>query len=165
MNILFKGKLSSSYVHVDEEAFPWRDKSFFRSKLVSAISLLFFSVIFLYSSSSFCVLARSSSASWIFFLRSSSSPWTAAVASAASRSRSSLSFDDPELEDGGVWKPTLFRNWLELFWESTFDRTCTLDAGISPSGTGSALKASISDWNIMKIKELHVFDQQEDDNW
>jgi hypothetical protein len=32
------------------------------------------------------------------------------------------------------------------------DTTCTLDAGWSPSGISSTLKASISDWNIMKIK-------------
>jgi hypothetical protein len=95
--------------------FPWRDKSFLRSKLVSAISLLFRSIIFLYSSSSFCVLACSSSTSSIFFLRSLSSPWTAVAASAASCSRRSLSFYVLDLEDVGVVKPTLFRNWFELF--------------------------------------------------
>jgi hypothetical protein len=54
------------------------------------------------------------------------------------------------LEDVGVFKPTLLRNWLELCSERTFDTACTLDAGISPSGIGSALKASISVYNIMK---------------
>jgi hypothetical protein len=49
------------------------------------------------------------------------------------------------LEDVGVVKPTLFRNWFDLFRDSTLDTTYTLDAGSSPSGIGSALKASISD--------------------
>jgi hypothetical protein len=64
--------------------------SFLMSTLVSSISLLFFSVIFLYSSNSLCVLACCSSASSHFFLSWSSSPWTIAVASTASCSRSSF---------------------------------------------------------------------------
>jgi len=41
--------------------------------------------------------------------------------------------------------PTLFRKMFELFWESTWDTTCTLDTAVSPSATGSVLKASIFD--------------------
>jgi hypothetical protein len=52
--------------------------------------------------------------------------------------------------------PTLFRNWCELLWDNTLDTSCTLDAGISPSATGSALKASISDRNIMDRKQSHI---------
>jgi hypothetical protein len=44
------------------------------------------------------------------------------------------------LEVADVLMPTLFRNWCELLWDSTFDTRCTLDAGISPSATGSASK-------------------------
>ena len=91
----------TSSPHVEEEALPCKDKSFFRIRLFSSVSLVFFSVSLLYSSSSLCVLASCSSASWLFFLSSSSSPWTAAAASAASCSRSSLSFDEDDLEDAG----------------------------------------------------------------
>ena len=117
------------------------------SALFSSIALLLISISFLYSSISFCVLASFSSASSLLFLSSSISPCTAAVASAASCSRSSLSFYDDDLEDGTSLMPTLFRKRFELFWESTWDTTCTLDTAISPSAKGSVLKASIFDWN------------------
>ena len=115
------------------------------SALFSSIALVFISVSFLYSSISFCVLASFSSASSLHFLRSSISPCTTALASAASSSRSSLSFDDDDLEDATGLMPTLLRKWFELFWESTWDTTYTLDTVVSPSATGSALKASIFD--------------------
>jgi hypothetical protein len=69
---------------------------------------------------------------------------SAAVASAVSRSRSSLSFDDEDLVDATCLMPTLFRKLCELFWDSTWVTTWTLENVGSPSATG-ALKASIFD--------------------
>jgi hypothetical protein len=63
--------------HVEEEVLPCKDKSFLMSTLVSSISLLFFSVIFLYSSNSLCVLACCSSA--IGVSCSGTTPWTQAA--------------------------------------------------------------------------------------
>ena len=98
-------------------------------------------------SRSYCVFSIFASAASLLLLSSSISYWTAALASAASCSRSSLSFVDVDLLDPGVVMPTLFRNWLLLFWGSTLEMTSTLDTAVSPSGTGCALKACISDWN------------------
>jgi hypothetical protein len=132
---------TTSSGHVEEALL--RDKIRLSSALFSSIALLLISVSFLYSSISFCVLASPSSSSSLLFLRSSSSACTAALASTASYSRSSLSFDDDALEDGIGLMPTLLRKRLELFLGSTWDTTCTLDTAISPSATGSVLKASM----------------------
>jgi hypothetical protein len=105
---------TSSSAHVEEALF--RDKIRLRSALFSSIAFWFTSASFFISSISLYVLSSFSSASsLLFFLSYSISPCTAALASAASRSRSSLSFNAAELEDAAGLMPTFFRKVFELF--------------------------------------------------
>jgi hypothetical protein len=126
------------------------DKIRLSSALFSSIAL-FISASFFISFISGCVLASRSLASSLLLLRSFSSwdrrahvPCTAALASCF---RSSLSFDADDLEDDTGLMPTLLRKIFELFLESTWDTTYTLDTSVSSSPTGFALKASILTWN------------------
>jgi hypothetical protein len=45
----------------------------------------------------------------------------------------------------GMEVPRVIFVQVELFLESTWDTTCTLDTPVSPSATGSTLKAFIFD--------------------